>query len=427
MRTKSIIKINRSNHNQYKSSTYGKPKASFSIIVNSIKIQIQRLKELQSFESMIPKIVNSFLSNHQDQTKATLFKFRFKNHLQGSYLDILLLLREFPDFSIYNYISVTSNTDIFTQDKKETLKLLFISRNNIILNILLIATEYHFDEINKEISFGEDNYIFNDLSFLNSTIDELRNLIIDDNQAITIEYDVELFFLALLGFKELSNMIKQKHFKYFKYFLEECDLSSSMTFELFLNVTLTKKEFNEYKTEEIILFRKILNNTAKRKLYYGIRFLLKNVEYSYLLSEGRIWKSIGQKLSHDQVYNLWLAYREYLDLLRNTDLKETLSIEYKKRLILLSLEIKINENTHKKTPDMSEKLKRMYYLESKLSKEIQLYHVTCLKELLVIFFQNDLKELVQYFFDEFKLSKKDIKIPIDIYEICLDYDEDISM
>lgn len=397
-------------------------KISVLSIFNRIQIEIQRL---QSFETMIPRIVSSFLSNQQDKAKAFEFKSKFKNHLNGTYIDILLLLKEFPEFSIYNYINVLANADLFTEDKKETLKLLLISRNNIILNLLLIATQYHHSELNKEISFDGDEPFFNDLSFLNSTMNELHYLIIDDNQLVSIEYDVELLFLALLGFDELAYMIKQKHFKYFKEFIEECDLS--LSFDEFLSVTLNKKDFNELTKEEIIVLRRIINNTAKRKLYFGICFLLKNVEYICLLSEGRIWKSIGNRLSHEEVFALWLAYREHLPILRNTDLKETLSLEYQKRLNMLSSKIKTFEYTHSKGKELPESMQKNYYAENKLKKEIQLYHVTCLKELFVIFFQNDLKELVQYFFDEFKSSKKDIKIPIDIYEICLDYDEDISM
>ena len=60
-------------------------------------------------------------------------------------------------------------------------------------------------------------------------------------------------------------------------------------------------------------------------------------------------------------------------------------------------------------------------------KEIYLFCIKSLKELIIAFFRYDLKETILFFFNEFKENNEGIKIPVEIFEICLDYDEDISI
>ena len=50
---------------------------------------------------------------------------------------------------------------------------------------------------------------------------------------------------------------------------------------------------------------------------------MKNVEFCYILSEDRIWKNLGKKLTKEQVYILLEIYEENLENTRNAELKET--------------------------------------------------------------------------------------------------------
>ena len=202
-----------------------------------------------------------------------------------------------------------------------------------------------------------------------------------------------------------------------------------MNFNDFLNVTLEKTKFSELSDEELIIIRKILNNAAIRNFYFGLEYLMKDTEFCFVLSEGRIWKNIGINMEPYKVYNLWSMYEESIEDIRNTDLRETLSIEYEDRLKVITVKItafKI-QATDKESLLMNEEYLTLLYEKKNVLKEIYLYTVTCLKELIVIFFRNELKGLVLYFFDEYRNTRGETKVPIDIYEICLDYDEDISI
>ena len=237
---------------------------------------------------------------------------------------------------------------------------MIITRNNIILTLLVIATEYHFMEgesvsegSQKEGSIQSEN-LFEDLSFLNPVIEKFKNLIVEADNVYNIEYDVEVLFLALLGYKDKARIIKQKHNNYFKSFVNDCQLSSFFNFDIFLSVSVEKGTFSSLSDNELIIFRKILNNAAIRKLYYGFEFLIKNIEYCFILSEGRIWKNIGKKMTYEQVFNLWSIYEENLEVIRSTNLRTTISLEYKNKIDNLTQEYKLKEFYIKKNKNKND-------------------------------------------------------------------------
>ena len=368
-------------------------------------------------------------------------------------------MREFPEFSLFDYINLNIDTNIheLTELRKREQKLMIITRNNIILNLLVIATDIHFRELEGEIhfsrvlsendiyaNFNDNDLLFGDLSFLKATIDQFKALIVENENIFNIEYDVEVLFLALLGYKDKAKIIKQKHNDYFKNFLNDCDITDGFNFDDFLSITVEKKTFASLTINEILVFRKILNNTARRKFYFGFEFIMRNVEFCYIISEGRIWKNIGKKMTEEQVYNLWCIYEEYIEEIKQIDLKETIGHEYKNKINSLKGERKLyqffKDNNKGKVPTMNSNsndndkeanynliMGRIKHDIDKLITEIHLYFVTSLKELLTIFFKCDLKELVMYFFDQYKLDRNELFIPLDIYEITLEYDEDISI
>lgn len=138
-------------------------------------------------------------------------------------------------------------------------------------------------------------------------------------------------------------------------------------------------------------------------------------------------------MTNSQVFSLWNLYEYNLEQIRSVNLRNTLVIEYKNKIDNLNHDYKIKEFYLKKTKNefeieaIKESMHSIAHQKDKLEFETHLYFVTCLKELLILFFKSELKELAMYFFDQYKAQNEDLKIPIDIYEICLDYDEDISI
>ena len=418
--------------------------------------KILSLSEIVYFESNISLINTFFFTFYHNKSKIHKFKEKYKNLFTNNYVDILFTMKEFPDFNIFDYLNLHLEN---SESKKRENKLMIITRNNIILNLLVIATEIHlheeeglihFPRIEKKKTYPyfiitENSFLFNDLSFLNSTIEQFKNIILEEENIYNIEYDVEILFLSLLGYKNTSKIIKQKYYDYFKTFMEECDFIDDFNLDTFLTNTIEKKYFESLTQSEIIVFRKILNNAARRKFYYGFELILQNVEFCYITSEGRIWKNIGKKMNEEQVYNLWNLYECNLDLIKSKNLIETIYYENKIKLNNLRTERKFyqfylqtnqfNEiyqkeqkyNLHNKLSEYSETINNINHRIKKIQNDFKLNFVTSLRELLEIFFKSDIKELVLYFLEQYKRHRKFTSFPIEIYELCLNYDEDISI
>ena len=418
--------------------------------------KILSLCEIVYFESNISLINTFFFAFYHNKSKIYKYKEKYKNLFTNNYLDILFTMKEFPDFNIFDYLNLNLEP---SESKKRENKLMIITRNNIILNLLIIATEIHlheeegiihFPRIEKKKTYPyflvtENSLLFNDLSFLNKTIEQFKNIILEEENKYEIEYDVEILFLSLLGYKNTAKIIKQKFYDYFKIFMDECDFIDDFNLDTFLTNTIEKKYFESLTQSEIIVFRKILNNAARRKFYYGFELILQNVEFCYITSEGRIWKNIGKKMTEEQVYNLWNLYESNLDLIKNKNLVETIYYENKIKLKNLRTErqfyqfyLQTNQlnaiyqkekkfNLHDKISEYTETINKINHRMRKIHNDLKLNFVTSLRELLEIFFRSDIKELVLYFLEQYKKNTKFTSFPIEIYELCLNYDEDISI
>ena len=167
--------------------------------------------------------------------------------------------------------------------------------------------------------------------------------------------------------------------------------------------------------------------------------------YTCLLNVGEF------KINKDQIkvmkrFRKYLSgeYEENLEKIKKADLKETLGHEYKIKINSIKGERKLyqffrdnnrgkfednnnNSNPCDKEASYNLIMGRLNHDLEKLIDEIHLYFVTSLRDLLTIFFKCELKELVMYFFDQFKKDKNNFYIPLEIYEISLEYDEDISI
>ena len=421
--------------------------------------KITSLSEIEHIEENISEITTRFLQNNPNVPKVIQFRNKYKHLLQGSYIDLILIIKDFPDFNLFDYITVSQSNQYIKNEQKK----MYQARNNIILSVLTVAKEAQILEKNNELlkenslsktlmkefsiknEMKESNeLVFADLSFLNPLADELKTLILEDTSTkyspkmgyspksivsiskqkgtINYDYEVEVLFFSLLGYKDKAQVINQKFNQYFKEFLASLNLPTKITFDHLLSASIEKESYSDFTETEIIILRRIFSNLAKRKFFYGIEFLLKINPYYVIMSEGRIWKNIGLYLNREQVFTLWCIYESNILDVRNADLKTTIDIEYETRIA----ELKRKFDLLKGKKDTSKKNKVDYTIKE-LEKEKMLYFVTCLKELLVIFFQYDLKELVMFFFEQFEKKKDEKKVPLEIYEICLDYDEDISI
>ena len=438
--------------------------------------KISSLKEIEYLYENISLISICFFNNNNLNEEKDKFKQKFQQFLNGTYfngyLDILLIIHEFPnEFNIFDYL----NLDLYIYDINDTRikeqKLMIILRNNIILSLLVVATELYIQEKEGKINFFKNNsyfeinkdeinegFIFDDLSFLNKLIEQFKNLIIEiDNSIYEIEFDVEVLFLALLGYKNKAKNIKQKHYDYFKNFLLESDITKNFNFDTFLTETVEKYIYDDLTKCEILIFRKILNNAARRKFYFGFEFLLQNSIFCLIISEGRIWKNIGKKMSKKEAFNLWIIYEQNLNYIQDAKFKETLSFEYKNKIISLKKQKKTYEITHNQKKNekikylrslkrknialdtdyfireaeieknFKENMKKIKFKLNKIVDEIKFYFVTSFKELIIIFFKSDLKELVMYFLEEYKKNTYKFKITIEIFDICIEYDESICL
>ena len=316
--------------------------------------KIMSLSEIEYLESNIALINSFFFSLYHNKSKINKFKEKYKNLFTNNYLDILFTIKEFPDFNIFDYLNVSFDLIDQGENKKREKKLIIITRNNIILNLLVIATELHLHEEEGLIQFpriekkktyphigtNNNSLLFDDLSFLNKTIEQFKNLIVEEDNVYNIEYDVEILFLSLLGYKNTARVIKQKHHEYFKTFMEECEFIDDFTLDLFLTNTIEKQYFESLTQSEILVFRKILNNAARRKFYYGFELLFQNIEFCYISAEGRIWKNIGKKMTENEVFNLWNIYEINIESIQSCNLVETLFYEANLKLKALNAEKK---------------------------------------------------------------------------------------
>ena len=440
--------------------------------------KISSLLEIEMLSNNLSKIIDLYFTSQNLIKEQQIFNEKYKYFQNNHNVLILLLMHDFPNFNIFDYLHLKiDNNRGIDQSLIREQKLMIIVRNNIILTLLIVANQLHEFEIQGEISFDvnskdeseENTSLFFDLSFLNKLLKEFKKKLTQYDNIYNIEYDVEILFLSLLGLNELAQSIKQKHYEYFSNLLYECNLND-INFDTFINETIEKSIYDSLETNELILFRRILNNAARRNFYFGFVFLLHHVEFCYIVSEGRIWKNIGKKMSFENIFNLWELYNEKLNEINEMPQKETLSIEYTKKIdeiiqrkrlyqytcrlrnnfnaciyksnsdshlidnpkLELNKSYFINENLLSKKDKMFQNFKNMMdkadYDIKKLKDEIELSFVKNLEDLLVIFFKNDLKELVMDFLDRiYSKNNKNYLFPTKILEICLNYDEDISI
>ena len=203
----SYIKVNTIRQNTIGAKKIKNKKLSFTQLhqkspVKEIKEPTQKTVYLKKIKSVgdiemisdnITLITSYFFQNYPDQLKVEQFVDKYSVWLGGGYLDILLTMKEFRDFNIFDYINITTTyNDKLTENELKHKKQIITIRNNIVLSTIVVARELEECERNGEIDFEQNEPIFNDLRFLSSMVEKFKNLIIERDNVFDVDYDVEL-------------------------------------------------------------------------------------------------------------------------------------------------------------------------------------------------------------------------------------------
>ena len=155
-----------------------------------------------------------FKSIYPDQIRIKKFNDEFKNKNIEGYEEILLLMKEFKDFNIFDYLNIYSGNSFFlTKEKQEERNKNLCKRNNIILS-LLIEHEYLKEKEDKGIIVYRKNMkIFQRTEFLLPLLEHFKTILIHLNHN-EIALEVEVLILALLDYYEYAESIYKCHIRY---------------------------------------------------------------------------------------------------------------------------------------------------------------------------------------------------------------------
>ena len=365
-------------------------------------------------------LASYFKSIYPDQIRIKKFNDEFKDKNIEGYEEILLLMKEFKDFNIFDYLSVSSGNTFFLSKEKQEERIKNIwKRNNIVLSLLIEHEYLKEKENNGIIEYSKNKKIFQTTEFLFPLLENFKTILIhlSDNE---ISFEVEVLILSLLDYNEYAQFIYYSHTKYFNDFLNKIGIKN-YNFTKFLKI-INEQEFDNLSKEEILIFRKIINSMAERDFYLGLDKIITNEKLCKFSSEGRLWKTMGITMEPYDIFKLWEEYKKQVDLGNIYILnRKTIDIECNQEIKNIKDELKkFNKNPNTKKEDY-DKYKDLTYKLISLEKDISLPFVSDIEDLFLIFFKYNLKHLVMYFLDNLK------EFSINIFEMCLAYDEDICI
>ena len=365
-------------------------------------------------------LASYFKSTYPDQIRIKNFNDEFKSKNIEGYEEILLLMREFKDFNIFDYLNISSvNTFFLTKEKQEERNKNICKRNNIILS-LLIEHEYLKEKEDKGlIVYRKNMKIFQRTEYLFPLLENFKTvLVLLNHNEIAIE--VELLIFALLDYNEYSDFVYKCHIKYFTDFLVKIGLKD-YDFNKFLKI-INEQDYDNLEKEEILIFRKIINSMAERDFFLGINRIVTNDKLCKLVNEGRLWKTIGNNMESYDIFKLWCEYKKQVDLGNIFIInRKTIDIEYSKQIKSVKDELKRFDKEPYLKKEKYEEYKKLKYKLDSLKKDISLPFVFELESLFLIFFKYNLKNIVMYFVENLK------DLDIKIFEMCLAFDEDICI
>ena len=365
-------------------------------------------------------LASYFKSTYPDQIRIKNFNDEFKSKNIEGYEEILLLMREFKDFNIFDYLNISSvNTFFLTKEKQEERNKNIWKRNNIILS-LLIEHEYLKEREDKGlIVYRKNMKLFQRTEYLFPLLENFKTVLVHLNHN-EIAIEVELLIFALLDYNEYSDFIYKCHVKYFTDFLVKIGLKD-YDFNKFLKI-INDQDYDNLEKEEILIFRKIINSMAERDFFLGINRIVTNDKLCKLANEGRLWKTIGNNMESYDIFKLWCEYKKQVDLGNIFIInRKTIDIEYSKQIKSVKDELKRFDKEPYLKKEKYEEYKKLKYRLDSLKKDISLPFVFELESLFLIFFKYNLKNIVMYFVENLK------DLDIKIFEMCLAFDEDICI
>ena len=366
----------------------------------------------------ISLISTYFKATYQDQSSIKKFNERFKG-VEG-YEEILLLMHEFKDFNIFDYLNIqTNNLMILTKEQKEEQKKNISKRNNIILSLLLEHENLKEKEEKDLIKYSNIiTRIYDNNIYLFPLLENFK-MILSKMLANEISYEVELLIFCLLDYTEYAHLVFHYHQNYFKEFLTQIGIKD-YDLNKYIKI-ISNHEYKNLQIEEILIFRKTINSMAERDFYLGINRIVSNNTLCYLANEGRLWKNIGTYMEAYDTYQLWDIYKDKIIEGMNITYTRTIDIEYKLQIKEVEEKLKEYEKDPFLKKEKQEEFKKLNFQLDNLNDDISLSSVYDIETLLLIFFKYLLKDVVLFFLDNMKdLDQK-------IFEMCMAFDEDICI
>lgn len=368
----------------------------------------------------------------------------------GGVLDLIQLIKEYPNkFSFFDYMNPPSKVlkhtlknklsdnveNINISEKNYALISYYQKRNNFFFNTLFDFIKYNNNSMNA-MQYHIDKFV------------QLNN-----ENLVEIDIETDYFFLISLRNKNIESKAEEllhSNISYLKKIFK--DYKEINPISVFLNIRLfycNEKYVSFYNSslEEIWLIRKIIKSTIQRGFFEGLEYLfsLRNDIYLYLI-EGDIWKKVILNFDEIDTNNLWIMYEEQLhnhknimtsqktDMLKNelSYFKIDIEFSYYVPTLFLSndkdhaigLSNEINKFYREKTTGKKVNLDNARRFEE-LESELMLEPISNFNCLLNICFKYSRVEHVYFLICKYFSIKGNIGQ--DIFEICIENNEDISM
>ena len=359
-----------------------------------------------------------FKVTYQDQQSIKKFNEKFKG-VEG-YEEILLLMHEFKDFNVLDYLNVQTGNLIFLSKEQRDERLKNVSkRNNIILSLLLEHENLKEKEEKGLINYGNGmNKMFDNNIYLFPLLEKFK-MVLSKMSNNEISFEVELLIFCLLDYYEYAHFVFHYYTNYFKDFLAKIGIKD-YDLNKFIKI-ISNQEFENIQIEEILILRKTINSMAERDFFLGLNRIISNDVLCRYANEGRLWKNIGTYMEPYDTYQLWEIYKTKIANGIHFNHTRTIDLEFKCEIKEIEEKLKEYDKDPLLKKEKFDEFKKLNYTLENLNNDTVLPFVNELEILLLIFFKYFLKDTVLFFLDNIKVLDEKI------FEMCLAFDEDISI
>jgi hypothetical protein len=385
-------------------------------------IQQIGLNYVDSFFEDIPVIVENFLKKYTFKNKIESFLMNCQIREGMDYL--IKTINAFPEFNMFDYLCdtlVPPNNKLDLEKRKQ----FYIKRNNIFFTILFYC---------KNLSTAV---------IIDKQVDYFVKVNLENH--VPIDLEVDFFLLTIHGYKDKAKNLIIKQNEYFKSHLKDLNIKETDILIIFNKINI-EKDISSQSMDEIILLRKLMVNIILRKFFTGINYLMNFETILILMIEGRIWKIVITELTKDIVLEIWIQYHngitaflkkynyheDYQDMniIKKKIYIHTLETQFSAKLVNLKDEEEVLKQKEQEAQELNEfeTHARQRDLVSRereeFEREISLPPIVEFVDLLKIIFQYNKKDVALVILDS---PLTGIDPTQEIFEICLNYDEDLAM